>query len=265
MSTLGFIGAGNMAEAILGGVLRAGLYQPRDVTMSDPVETRLKYLQEKYNVNTTTSNDMVVNTCETVVLAIKPQMTSAVLSVIKAGSVQRFISILAGTPTIKLERFFTEKTRFVRAAPNTPLMSGQGITAICGGAYATQDDLAVAKKIFSAAGHVIEANEKQMDMIMAISGCGPAYFFLIFEALADAGVNIGLSRDLALQLAAHTAAGAAKMVIDTGRSPAVLKDMVTSPGGTTIAALKILEEKGVRAAMMNAIDAAMARTAELDK
>ncbi len=149
--------------------------------------------------------------------------------------------------------------------PNTPLMVGKGCTALCAGASAGREEVETAEKIFGSAGFVLEIQEKQMDLVSAVSGCGPAYFYTVFEALADAGVYIGLPRDVALMLAATTAEGAARMVLETKSSPADLKAMVTSPGGTTIAAVKALEEYCVRAAFMEAVERAVAKAMELDK
>lgn len=265
MATIGFVGAGNMAEAILSGILKNGFYAPQDVTMSDPAGERLERLKTKYGVAVTGDNDEVGQNCDVVVLAIKPQMASAVLTPMKTGNKgQLFISILAGMTTLKIEKFFSEKIKLVRAMPNTPLMVGRGCTALCTGASAGDEEMAVAKGIFGSAGFAFEAQEKQMDLITAISGSGPAYFYMIFEAIADAGVYSGLPRDLALSLAVCTAEGAARMVTETGTSPADLKAMVTSPGGTTIAAIKTLEEHGIRAAFMDAVDQAIAKASELD-
>jgi pyrroline-5-carboxylate reductase len=174
-----------------------------------------------------------------------------------------FISIMAGVSTYKLESYLPAQARVIRTMPNAPALIRKGCTAICGGKYATDKDIDEAKKIFDCVGSAIKVKEELMDAVVGISGSGPAYFYMIIEALGDAGVKVGLSREQALSLAANTAFGAAAMVLETQKHPAMLKDMVTSPNGTTIEALSVLEAHGVRAAFIEAVEAAVERSREL--
>ncbi len=265
MFNIGFIGAGNMAEALLKGILSDGSYGGAQIIMSDPRESRLAELNKKYGVAVTVNNDEVAASSETVILAVKPQVASQVLGALKSGANEPlYISILAGLTTLKLEKMFPGKVRLVRAMPNTPALVMKGSTALCRGSFATDGDMVLAEGVFRRAGGVITLRENLMDAAMGISGCGPAYFYMIIEALSDAGVRAGLSREDAVTLAAQTALGSAHMVLETDMHPAALKDMVTSPGGTTIEAVKVLEERGVRAAMISAVEAAIRRSKELE-
>lgn len=249
-----------MAEALLKGMLR----HTHNIIMSDPRKDRLEELNKKYGVSVTDNNDEVAASSEVVIFAVKPQ-AAQLLGALNPGTAEPlYISILAGVATVTLEKIFGEKKiRLVRAMPNTPAFVMKGITLLCRGSYASGDDIRLAGEIFGYAGSVITINEGLIDAATGVSGCGPAYFYIIMEALADAGVRAGLKREDALLLAAHTASGAAQMVLETGLHPAALKDMVTSPGGATIEAVKTLEDKGIRGIMMDAVDAAVKRTQKL--
>jgi pyrroline-5-carboxylate reductase len=262
---LGIIGAGNMANALVKGILDSGLYGASDIMMSDPNEKATKSAAENYGVKVTNSNDEVAEFGDIIILAVKPQIGVHVLRDLKiSGAAPLFISVMAGVSTFELE--FSRQDhiiRLIRAMPNAPALIRKGCTAICSGKHATAKDIAVAEKIFECVGSVIKVDEYLMDAVVGVSGSGPAYFYMVIEALSDAGVKAGLSREQALFLAANTAWGAAAMVLETQKHPAELKDMVTSPAGTTIEALAVLEKHGVKAAFIEAVDAAVRRSKEL--
>ena len=264
MKKLGFIGAGNMAGALVKGIINSGTYKASELFLSDPNKANLENLHKTYGVNITGDNNELIADCETVILAVKPQMAAAVLGGLNYPTkMPLIISIMAGLTTAKLESLLPANTRVVRSMPNTPALVQKGATGICAGKYATAEDMKTAEAIFAATGLVVSVNESQIDAVCGVSGSGPAYFFMIIEALSDAGVKAGLPREVSLKLAAQTAEGAAKMILDMGKHPSELKDMVTSPGGTTIAALSVLEDYGLRAALISAVDAAVQRSKEL--
>jgi pyrroline-5-carboxylate reductase len=262
--TIGFVGAGNMAEAMLRGLLRGKDFTPAQVSASGPREERVRELREKYGINATTDNHVPAS-AEIVVLSVKPQIMSRVLNEI-AGTISPdalVISIAAGVPVSTIQSRLATGTRVVRAMPNTPALVDAGATAIAGGEHASDADLADAKKIFDAVGLTVILEESQLDAVTGLSGSGPAYVFLILEALSDAGVKVGLSRRTAQLLAAQTLLGSAKLLLETNEHPGSLKDMVTSPGGTAITGLHTLEHGGLRTTLMNAVEAATRRSREL--
>ena len=262
--TIGFVGAGNMAEAMIRGLLRGGDFAPDRVSASGPREERMRELRETYAINATTDN-AVPAAAQIVVLSIKPQIISRVLDEI-AGRVDPdalVISIAAGVPVAAIQARLAGGTRVVRAMPNTPALVDAGATAIARGEHARQSDLEDAKRIFDAVGLTVVLDEYQLDAVTGLSGSGPAYVFLILEALSDAGVKVGLSRRTAQLLAAQTLLGSAKLLLETNEHPGRLKDMVTSPGGTAITGLHTLENGGVRTTLMNAVEAATRRSREL--
>jgi len=260
---IGFIGAGNMGEALVRSLVQAG-WAPQRLLLADPKAERLAELADRLGVTTMTDNAALVEQCDTVVLAVKPQMLDAVLAPLSpAWGGRLLISLLAGVDTARLEALLPDDARVVRTMPNTPALVGEGATAICAGRNATAADLERTRQLFAAAGVVCEVPEAQMDAVTGLSGSGPAYVFAVIEALADGGVAEGLPRDTALKLAAQTVLGAARLVRDGGEHPAVLKDRVCSPGGTTIAGMKALEESGLRAALQRAVSAATRRSREL--
>jgi pyrroline-5-carboxylate reductase len=260
----GFIGGGNMAEALIRGMLAGGT-APATILVAEPLETRRQFLSATYKVGTTADNAAIAETCTTIVLAVKPQMAAAIIPPLTAllGDKQLLISIMAGITCATIESFFTIPVRIVRAMPNTPALVLAGATAIAGGNHASAADLAIAEELFSQVGTCCRLDEKLMDAVTGLSGSGPAYVFAFIEALSDAGVKNGLPRDISTRLAAQTVLGAARLLLETGEHPAVLREKVTSPGGTTIAGLHALEGKGFRAAVMAAVDAATARSREL--
>jgi pyrroline-5-carboxylate reductase len=262
--TIGFVGGGNMAEALIKGLL-SGIFPVERILVSEPNGERRAVLAERYGLRLVAENIEVVRACDLVVLAVKPQLVEAVFAGVASefDTEKRLISILAGVSTASLEHFFDAPVRVVRAMPNTPALVGCGATALCAGAHAAAEDLLMARHLFESVGMVKIVGEAQMDAVTGLSGSGPAYVFTMIEALADGGVQEGLPRDVALALATQTLLGSAQLVRDSGEHPAVLRDRVCSPGGTTIAAVKALEEGGLRAALMNAVSSAARRSREL--
>jgi len=263
MKTIGFLGAGNMAEALIRGLLR-GHFEAGQITASGPREERMVELRERFGINATTDNRQPA-AADIVVLSVKPQILSRVLE--EVGGLIRpdslVISIAAGVPIAAIQARLAEGVAVVRAMPNTPALVDAAATAIASGEHAKADDLAEAKRIFDAIGITVILEESQLDAVTGLSGSGPAYVFLILEALSDAGVKVGLSRRTAQLLAAQTLLGSAKMLLETNEHPGRLKDMVTSPGGTAITGLHTLEEGGIRTTLMNAVEAATKRSREL--
>ncbi len=262
--SIAFIGAGNMAEAMIRGLLRGGVFAPEQITASVPLEDRVNELREKYGILATTNNREAVR-AQIVVLSVKPQILSRVLDEI-AEAINPdalVISIAAGVPVAAIQGRLPGGMRVVRAMPNTPALVDAAATAIAGGEHARDTDLADAKRIFDSVGITVILDESQLDAVTGLSGSGPAYVFLILEALSDAGVKVGLSRRTAQLLAAQTLFGSAKLLLETNEHPGRLKDMVTSPGGTAITGLHTLEAGGVRTTLMNAVEAATLRSREL--
>lgn len=265
--TIGFLGAGNMAEAMIRGLVRGNHVSADRIAASDPRQERLDELRTEYGIDVTTQNREVVQRCGLLVLSVKPQILDKVLreigDQIKPGTL--VVSIAAGVDTETIEEAVPEGVRVVRAMPNTPAMVGAGATAISAGKHASEADLATAKAMFDAVGITVQLDESLLDAVTGLSGSGPAYIFLILEALADAGVKVGLSRRNAQRLAAQTVMGSAKLLLETDEHPGRLKDMVTSPGGTAIAGLHTLEEGGLRTTLINAVETATKRARELGR
>ena len=262
--SIGFVGAGNMAEAMIRGLLRGKVFAPDQITASAPREERQRELAEKFGVRVTGNNPEAARQ-SIVVLSVKPQILSKVLEEIsdsvRADSL--VISIAAGVPVALIQTKLRKGTRIVRAMPNTPALVDSAATAIAGGEHAQESDLEDAKRIFDAIGITVILDETLLDAVTGLSGSGPAYVFLILEALSDAGVKVGLSRRTAQLLAAQTLLGSAKLLLETNEHPGHLKDMVTSPGGTAITGLHTLEHGGLRTTLMNAVEAATRRSREL--
>jgi len=262
--SISFIGAGNMAEAMIRGLLRGNVFAPEEITASGPREERMRELAERFRIRTTTDNREATK-ADIIVLSVKPQIMSRVLEQIGSDISPEtlVISIAAGVPVRAIQARLAEGTRVVRAMPNTPALVDAGATAIAGGEHARASDLEAAKRIFDAVGITVILEESSMDAVTGLSGSGPAYVFLILEALSDAGVKVGLSRRNSQLLAAQTLLGSAKLLLETNEHPGRLKDMVTSPGGTAITGLHTLENGGVRTTLMNAVEAATKRSREL--
>ncbi|EAQ81333.1 pyrroline-5-carboxylate reductase [Blastopirellula marina] len=264
MSKIGFLGAGQMAQALASGFVRADLVHPADIIAVDPFPAaRTSFGQLVPGASVSDSAAKLAAEVDVIVLAVKPQMLQAAIAGLGLiGDNVLLVSIAAGTSLARLAEW-TRSTRIIRVMPNTPCLIGESASAFCAGEGATTDDVALVEKLLGAVGVVRKVDEKLMDAVTGLSGSGPAYVYVLIEALADAGVRVGLPRDAALQLAAQTVRGAAGMVLQTGDHPGVLKDRVTSPGGTTIAGLQALEAGGFRSAAYDAVIAATARSKEL--
>ena len=263
---IGFLGAGAMGEALAAGVIRAGT-APEQVRVADPLAERTKQLEERHGLRGGNDNREVVAQSDVVVLAVKPGLVAEVLAGVReeprAGEVL-WISIAAGVRLASLEAGLPAGARIIRAMPNTPALVAAGATAFVANPACRPEDRARAKALFEAVGLAWEmSDEALLDAVTGLSGSGPAYVFVLLEALADAGTGVGLSREAAGALATQTVYGAAKLALETGRPPAALRDQVSSPGGTTVAGLEALERGGLRAAVAAAVDAATARSKEL--
>jgi len=262
---IGFVGSGAMAEAFISGLLKTEEYSAAGIHASDINEKRLQYLSEKFGINVYENNLDVVKKSDVIILAVKPQNIREVLSPLKGAfrAGQMVISIVAGFPIATLYKYIPPEVGVVRAMPNTPCLIRRGVTALAFSDYANDRQKELALNILSAVGHVHVLPERLMNAVTGLSGSGPAYIFLVIEALCDAGVRAGLPRDVSMDLAVQTMIGSAIMVDSTKTHPTILKDKVITPGGTTIAALHVLERAGVRVAFMDAVIAATERSREL--
>lgn len=262
---IAFLGAGNMAGALIKGLLSAKACAPSQILATDVRADRLAQLKSDHQITVSDDNKASAAWADIVVLATKPQVLDRLLVEI-ADSLRPdalVISIAAGVPAAAIESRLKTGTRVIRTMPNTPAIVDAGATAIAKGTHATAEDIALAKRIFDSVGKSVTLDENLIDAATGLSGSGPAYIFLIIEALSDAGVKVGLHRDSALMLAAQTVLGSAKLLLETGEHPGRLKDMVTSPGGTAIAGLHTLEAGGLRTTLINAVEAATRRAQEL--
>jgi pyrroline-5-carboxylate reductase len=263
---IGFIGGGAMAEAIVKGMLKAELVAAKQITVSDIATGRLEYLTTTYKVETTTDSREVAGNSDILIFAVKPQVINDVLSNIgpKVPKTTIVISIAAGITISTLEDKLPG-VPVVRVMPNTPVSVGEGMAAIALGKHAGKDADDTAMAIFSSVGKAVTLGENAMDAVTGLSGSGPGFAYVLIDALSDAGVRAGLPRQTALTLAAQTLLGSAKMVLETGEHPGKLRDAVTSPGGTTIAGIHVLEQRGVRAALIDAVIAAADRSREMGR
>jgi pyrroline-5-carboxylate reductase len=262
---IGFLGAGNMAAALIKGLLHGKVVPAEGIVASDVKGDRLEHLHASHGIRTTTDNHALLRESDVVVLAVKPQVIDRVLTEVGADVTadQLVVSVAAGVPIDALEGRLPRGSHVVRAMPNTPATVQAGATAIAAGSHANEGDLRVARELFEAVGRVVVLDESLLDAVTGLSGSGPAYVMLIIEALADGGVKVGLHRDTALLLAAQTVFGSAQLLLETGEHPGRLKDMVTSPGGTAIAGLHTLESGGLRRTLIDAVEAATKRAGEL--
>ncbi len=265
MDTIGFLGGGNMAGALIRGLIASNTAYKDHIIASDAKEDRRKWLSSAHGIDTTHDNHVLVKKSRVLVLSVKPQVVDKVLAEIGADipASTLVISVAAGVPIVALEGRLPKGTRVIRAMPNTPATALAGATAIARGTHATDEDEATATRLFEAVGKVVTLDESLLDAVTGLSGSGPAYVFLIIEALADGGVKVGLHRDTALMLAAQTVYGSAKLLLETGEHPGRLKDMVTSPGGTAIAGLHTLESGALRKTLIDAVECATNRAATL--
>lgn len=266
-SRIGFLGAGKMATALARGWLTAGLVTAERVVASDPLPQARQTFQAETGLHAIENNREVVAASDLLILAVKPQSMPALLAEIRSA-VSRghlLVSIAAGVSLRQLAEGLGSDRRLVRVMPNTPCLVGASASGYAPGEAATPEDISLVDRLLNAVGRAFRLPEHLLDAVTGLSGSGPAFVYVMIEALSDGGVRVGLPRDVATALAAQTVFGAAKMVLETGAHPAVLKDMVASPGGTTIAGLHALERGGIRATMMDAVEAATRRSAELGK
>lgn len=254
---LGIIGAGNMASAIIGGIVNKGIIPAGEIICSSPVEAERQKAVESFGINATSDNKEVVNTSDVLLLAVKPQVIPVVAEEIKdtLRDDQLIISIVAGKTIAWYNEAFGRELKIVRTMPNTPALVGEGMTGVSPAPAVTEAELASALEILSSFGKAEVVPEKLMDSVVAVSGSSPAYVFIMIEAMADGAVKLGMPRDKAYKFAAQAVLGSAKMVLETGKHPAELKDMVCSPAGTTIEAVRVLEEAGFRASLIDAMEA----------
>ena len=260
-----FLGGGKMGEALVSGLIRSGGRSVDEIMVTCRREERAQELAGKYGVTATLDNAEAVGWADTLVLMVKPQDMEALLELIapKVSPTTLVISFAAGIRTSFVEKHLPDGVPVVRVMSNVPVMVDEAMSVISEGRFADDSHMAIAEELLSSVGKVLRLKEQHQDAVTATSGSGPAYFFLLAEAMIEACILLGLSRDVATELIIQTMLGSAKMLRDTGKHPVELREMVTSPGGTTIAAIRHLEEAGVRAAFLNAIDAARHRSAEL--
>ncbi|OLC13711.1 MAG: pyrroline-5-carboxylate reductase [Candidatus Rokubacteria bacterium 13_1_40CM_69_27] len=262
---IGFIGAGNMGEALIKGLVTANVVPAEAIWASDVRLERLKELDRQYGIQLASNNGELVRQADVVIMAVKPQIMTPVLREIAPVLIKKklMISIAAGVSTAKIRAVFGKDVRLIRVMPNTPALVLEGVTAIAKAEGLEPDDLDTAGEIFSAVGRVVVLEEELLDAVTGLSGSGPAYVALVIESLADGGVRMGLDRITAMTLATQTVLGAAKLLLDTGMHPGALKDMVSSPGGTSIAGIAALEEGGIRTTFIKAVERATLRSKEL--
>lgn len=263
---IGFIGGGAMAGALISGLVKGAHVSPGQISVNDTVLDRLKYLENTFGVSTSTDGQAVAAKADILFLTVKPQVISEVLDIV-APAISKstaVVSVAAGI-TINAIQDKMPGVPIVRVMPNTPVAVNEGMSAIALGTYASKEIEEAVAYIFGSVGRVVTVEENMMNAVTGLSGSGPAYAFVLIDALSDAGVRAGFSRQTSVLLAAQTLLGAAKMVLETGEHPAKLRDMVTSPGGTAITGVHMLEQRSVRAAMIDAVMAATERSKEMGK
>jgi pyrroline-5-carboxylate reductase len=259
------LGAGKMGGILLQAFLKSGLFSPQQITATVGHEARAEALTKQFGVTVTTDNLAAVKAADVILLGVKPQQMADVIRGIAPALTpgKLLISVAASVKTSAIEEAAGDNISVIRSMPNTPAKLGAGVTALCRGVHVTDDQLALAEKIFATVGRTVIVDEKHMDAVTGLSGSGPAFLYIIIEALAEAGVNVGLPRDIATLLAAQTTYGAAKMVLETGSHPALLKDEVTTPAGCTVDGILELEEGGLRVTLIKAVKRATQRAREL--
>ena len=252
---LGFIGTGNMASAIMGGIIKNQIIPANDIIGADVMEAGRKRVKEQFGIQVTADNHEVVNSSDIVILSIKPQFYAEVIAEIKddVREDQIIITIAPGKTLAWLKEQFGKNVKIVRTMPNTPALVGEGMTAACPNEYMTKEEITYVLTLLESFGRVEIIPERLMDTVVSVSGSSPAYVFMFIEAMADAAVSGGMPRAQAYQFAAQAVLGSAKMVLETGKHPGELKDMVCSPAGTTIEAVRVLEEKGFRSSVIEAM------------
>ena len=252
---LGFIGTGNMASAIMGGIIKNQIIPANEIIGADVMETGRKRVKEQFGIQVTADNHEVINSSDIVILSVKPQFYAEVIAEIKddVREDQIIITIAPGKTLAWLKEQFGKNVKIVRTMPNTPALVGEGMTAACPNEYMTKEEITYVLTLLESFGRVEIIPERLMDTVVSVSGSSPAYVFMVIEAMADAAVSGGMPRAQAYQFAAQAVLGSAKMVLETGKHPGELKDMVCSPAGTTIEAVRVLEEKGFRSAVIEAM------------
>lgn len=263
--TVGFIGGGNMAEAMIQGLIASKTITPSACWVSDIIEERLSYLKKTYGVKAVPDTPQVIRSSQAIILAVKPQNVDQALAALSPvwTSDKILISIAAGVPTVYLSRFFPKAPKIIRVMPNTPALVLSGISALSKNAVAEEKDLALAESLFKAIGETVRVEETQLDAVTGLSGSGPAYIFHILEGLTDGGLKMGLPRAIAQKLAVQTVWGSSQMAKQKGWPLSQLKEMVTSPAGTTIQGLHVMEKAGLHGILMDAVEAATNRSKEL--
>lgn len=264
MTTIGFIGAGRMAEAIVKGLLSSKVVSEPDICVSDADPARRKHMQDTYSISVVNDNQRVGALSDIIILAIKPQVLPEVVRSIAVGKGKLLISIAAGIKIQFLENSFPD-VPVIRVMPNNPALVQAGISAIVSGKNAKKDHLENAKKIFGAVGEVVEIKEELMDAVTGLSGSGPAFVYLVIEAMAEAGQKLGIEKSVSEKLAVQTVLGAAETMLKIGKSARELREMVASPGGTTIEGLKVLEKRKFAEALVEAIKAAAEKSKKLSQ
>ena len=264
---IGFIGSGNMGQAMIGGIIKSGLVESGNVIVSDLDQKKLEAIEKEYKTNVTTDSVELVKKADVIFLAVKPNVYNPVLKQIKdfVGENKIIISIAPGQTLESLEERLGKKVKIVRAMPNTPALVGEGMAAICKNENVSSEDMSLVKQLFESFGKAEEISEYVFDSVVGVSGSSPAYVFMFIEALADAAVIGGMARDKAYKFAAQAVLGSAKMVLETEKHPGELKDMVCSPGGTTIEAVAALEEEGFRYAVIKCVRECMKKSASMSK
>jgi len=263
---IGFLGGGNMGEALIRGIVKTGIVPPQELFVTDVRLDRLEELSRTYGLHTLSDNALLVRRVDVVILAVKPQILKAVLQEIAPATPGKLlVSIAAGVSTTEIRRHLPAGTRLIRCMPNTPALVLEAATALARGRDLAPGDLETAQAIFEAVGRVVVLEEEHMDAVTGLSGSGPAYIALVVEALADGGVKVGLDRQTAMTLATQTVLGSARLLLETGAHPGQLKDMVTSPGGTSIAGIHTLEAGGLRRTLIDAVERATLRSRELGR
>ena len=262
--SIGFVGGGQMAEALIKGLIQAQTLTTEQIRVAEPVDQRRQYLASTYDLKTVPSLEGFIDEAEVVVLAVKPQVMSSVLTILKGcHNNQLIITIAAGLPISFYQDYLGERCSIIRVMPNMGALIQKGASALCRNQHVTDDDLGFAESLFSAIGSVVIVEEKLMDAVTGLSGSGPAYVFSFIEALIEGGVKIGLSHAFARELAVQTVLGAALCLKESDTHPAILRDQVTSPGGTTASGLYQLEAGGFKAIVIDAVESACNRSREL--
>lgn len=266
-SRIGIIGTGKMGEALISGLMKSKLADETSLRTSDTVPQRREYISKKYGISCVPDNKQVAANSNIVILAIQPKDMKAVLDSIRDTLTPKhiLISIAAGVSIEYISKTLQKNTPLIRAMPNNPCMIGEGMIALAPTSNVSEESLQTAREIFNSIGRTMVIDERYFDAITGLSGSGPAYVYLVIEALADGGVKAGIPKDVAIELAAQTVLGSARMVLETHEHPAKLRDMVATPGGTTISGLMELEEGKVRAAFMRAVEKATQRAKELTR